>query len=205
MQTQVQTRRCAGRGQDLTFVDVEDVGVQFDRWVGGPEHIGAHPVRRGAFAVEDAGIGQGERSRTDGSDPNTVGVGRFQCCDDRIRDAGDHVVATWNHDRVHACKRIQSIVRCDADRAGIDDRFTTADLHAIARSSVGQSGAAEHLNRGGQIECHTVGQRDDGNTVHGLAIYRRNMAIVPLFCAVAPRQHWRYACPDRSLRCVRPA
>src|SRR4051794_24824674 len=66
VQAQVDARGGAGRGQDVTLVDVEHVGVQVDRRMGAGELRGVLPVRGGAPPVEQARGGEDVRAGADG-------------------------------------------------------------------------------------------------------------------------------------------
>jgi hypothetical protein len=60
VQAQVQPGRCTGRGQNLAFVDVEDVGIEVDGRKARAEVLGGDPVRSRALTVEQSGVGQGK-------------------------------------------------------------------------------------------------------------------------------------------------
>jgi hypothetical protein len=62
----------AGRGEDIAVVDVELVGPQVDLRVPALQPVGQLPVGGRPAPVEQAGGGEGERSRADGDEPGTA-------------------------------------------------------------------------------------------------------------------------------------
>lgn len=74
---QAQVDACAGSGAGghVAVVHEEHVLVDADLGEGGSESGGLAPVGGGAAAVEQSGLGEGERSRADGDDPCPASVG----------------------------------------------------------------------------------------------------------------------------------
>ena len=149
VQAEIQAGRRARRCQHLTRVDVENVGIEIHRRVGGAEQVGGEPMGGRALSIEQPSLGECERSRADRRDPGARGIRGLQRVEHFIGRADTDVVATGNDDRVRPVDVIDAVIGGDAHRPRADDRVGAAHQHPISRLTRRQHHPAEHLDRGG--------------------------------------------------------
>jgi hypothetical protein len=65
MEAQIDAGRTTCRCEDLSFVDVQDVWFDSHTWKSRGQPLRIPPMRRRAFAIEQAGGGKDEHARTD--------------------------------------------------------------------------------------------------------------------------------------------
>lgn len=189
MQAKVHTRGGAGRGEDLALVYVERVGIELDRRIDRGKQVGGQPVGGRPLAVQDPGRGQGEGAAADRGDATSIAVRGLQRGDHVVADCGGGVVAARHDDSVGVGELVQSEIRGDPDRSGGNDGNTPAHPNPVARFPVGQPDPAEHLDPDGEVERDGIRLGQDGDAVHGLAIYRRSVSIWPLVSSSPARNH----------------
>src|SRR5699024_12395022 len=83
VEAEIDRRGGSGRGQQLSFVDEEDVLVDLDRGEASAEFLRRRPVCGGPPSAEQAGAREYEGARRDRGDPRSALEGRQQRADDR--------------------------------------------------------------------------------------------------------------------------
>src|SRR5699024_4395957 len=111
VEAEIDRRGGSGRGQQLSFVDEEDVLVDLDRGEASAEFLRRRPVCGGPPSAEQTGAREYEGARRDRGDPRSALEGRQQRADDRCRRFLDHRRGgPGQDDRIRARERLESVV-----------------------------------------------------------------------------------------------
>ena len=120
-----------------------------------------------AQAVEQAGGGEDKGTDTDGRDAGPARRGRPQGLDHVVRNGLGDVGASGQDDRVRLGEDIEAVPHLDREGTGVGRWPRAADPDPVRRVPAGQPSAAEHLDRGGQVEGDDPGQGEHGDRMHG--------------------------------------
>jgi hypothetical protein len=171
VQQRVDARGCAGPGDDLPVVDVEDRGVDVHLGEAGGELAGPLPVRGDPLAVQQPGGGQDEGAGAVADDDGATGVGGAEGVEQRRgRDTVEQFPG-GDRDDVRPRQPLEAVLDRDRDAGvGAHDARRLADQSEVeARQAHVPAVVAEHLGADAEPETadETVGHdhADDQGTV----------------------------------------
>ena len=208
VKAQVQTSRGAGGGQDLSVIDVENIGIDRNTWITTGQLVRGAPVCRGAPAVKQSGRRQYERTAADGSDPAAPLSRAPNGADDGFRYRCQRIGHAGNNQGIRFSKRTQTPVWLHRERTGRHVSLDPAHTYVVTGAIVSQPNPSEYLAWRGQVERNDTGQDEDRNSVHGTeyTCSRRQppMARIKRFVSFLPLARVDRDCEDGVMDIVMP-
>ena len=107
MQPEIDPRGASGRGQDLTFIHVEDILVDLNVRVSPCQFLGVHPVSRDSNAVREARRRKHERSTADREQAGAILVRAAQLAQQRLGNVRVGLAPAGNEDRSGVIEKAQ--------------------------------------------------------------------------------------------------
>lgn len=168
VQAEVDTGRGAGGGPDVVVLDEEGVRDDRDPGVTGPQEVEQAPVRDGAAAVEQPGLGEGEGASAQGGDGGAAVVGAAEGGEDRGGGRGEVVVEAGDDDEVGFREPVEGTVGVEGEAAAHRDGGGAVGGDAAqvegGGAAVGAVGAPD-LGDDGDVEGPDAGEGDEGYAV----------------------------------------
>lgn len=165
VQAAVQPGGDAGRGDDVTVVDIEHVGVDGDVGVKRLELIGIGPMRGRLASRQQPGGGNGEGAEAQAHDQRAAPVGAVE----RLLHWGGKrsfkILPARDDDDIGVVKRLQPVRDSDAQPGiGVDRSFFDgADAEVEPRQPELRAVRAEHQARHGKMEGADAVEGDGGD------------------------------------------
>ena len=148
MQTQIESRRAAGRREDLARIDVQHIRIDAQLRILRLQLVRVTPMRRDFFVRENAGRGEHEHAGANRDESCAASVRCLQCVDElaRRRDVG--AFPSRNHDRAGLRQHRQICLRghaaCRPLRASARDLRRKSRIDTSCRRT---RGAASRRSR----------------------------------------------------------
>lgn len=166
VEAEVDAGGCAGRGPDVVVLDEEGVRDDVDVRVVGAKEVDQVPVGDGSAAIEEAGLGEGERSAAEGGEGGAAGVGAAEGVEDGGRCGGEVVVEAGDDDQVGAGEPGEGPVGKEGETAAHRNRSGGVGGDAAQfEGGYAAVGAVRTPDLGddGDVEGTDAGEGDQGN------------------------------------------